>query len=72
MFPPLVALLPPFVILWIAAHVAARSRLGEIARFVVAAPAMLLANYVWAVGLMVEIATAPPETSPGLRQAAGT
>lgn len=54
-FPPAAALFPPLVVLWIAAYVARHCRPVAMLRFLVAAPALLCANYVWAWGLAVEI-----------------
>jgi GT2 family glycosyltransferase len=60
LFPPAVALLPLVVLPWIAGWVVVHCRIGAVSRFLLATPAMLLANYVWAFGLMMEIAAPRP------------
>lgn len=60
LFPPLVLLLPPVVLLWVACHVAVRCRAPDALRFLVAVPAMLLAAWVWALGLLVELRSPTP------------
>lgn len=71
-FPPAVLLMPPVTLLRIAVRVAARCRVSDVARFLIASPAMLVANYVWAFGLLAEITSRrAPSQDPALGERVG-
>lgn len=64
-FPPIVAVFPPLVLLWVGAHVLTRCRLGEVCRFIALSPLLLCASGAWAAGLMGELAARATSPAPG-------
>jgi GT2 family glycosyltransferase len=74
-FPPLAALIPPVVLLWIGSYVLRRSSPVGVCRFLVISPFLLSANYVWAFGLVHGLRTrsgAEEERAPAPPLAAGS